>query len=281
MRLLILLIMGVLIFNTQTLKAQHSKDEIFHIIYVSGEILNKSTNQVLQRGMKIKSEDRLIFKATTSEAIAIGSKRGRFRILLKSEFNKQPYRVGELLFPLKKNSGLSTRDVDMLRGDVYENLSDVFGNDRFYIISNKFQIKINPEKFFVTDSTYFVARYHDGQRVRSKKISYNGNERILTLSKILVYPENENVPIEDIDLRTVSIYWYWASRKISEKIAEFMPIFLDETELISVYQEVYNAVNGQYLDKAERDAIYLDFFRDFYGRTDEKMLVDWLSAKGL
>lgn len=250
-------------------------DEIFHIIHIQGTILNKNSNDVLKRGMKLSAKDKVVFKSKDAKAVVLGTKRGRFIMSAKptASGSELVAFVNDVVSPLKTNSQLSTRGTEDAEEVI--DFQDFFGSDAFAIVGDNFFFKVNTSKYPLSDKKFFVFRYVFNGKAINKKIGFDGN--VLSLKKdVLFKVNNEEVPVNDIE--KVQIYYYDSESKSSKEMAAFKPVFINEFELKGELEELNTMMANEKMQEKDKLDEYFKFVSDVYGRTDKHALSDWLKA---
>ncbi len=268
--------------NTDVNAVPH-QDELYHVIVTQGVIVNKTSNEVLKRGMKIKAGDQVVFKSGNARAIVIGNRRGRFVLSPKEKQTSSELiaTVFEAVSPLKTNSKLSTRGFEDAEEVV--NFRDYFGDTTFAIVGNKLPVKV-ASNYQMDDHNFFIVRYVYQGEVVNKLVGFKGSVLTLDKNELSSY-KGKNYPINEVE--QVSLYYVTGyDRSKGEKgnpqlITEFKPLFLTEKEVESTLKELKSIFTGDNLNYEQMLDEYFTFVRDVYGVTDKNVLEDWLLARDL
>lgn len=248
--------------------------EMYHIIHIKGQIYNKTTNTALKVGMKISSNDQIVFKSSDAKAVVLGTKRGRF-ILSASKAKASGGEfiafVNSVVSPLKTNARLSTRGAET---EEVMDLEKHFGIEteeegvpNFAIIGDSYEFavatKIYPLDRAQKQGLAAVIRRNDGVQ-RGIGFGYKGN--VITIDRDLF--EKKGINVEDVE--KISIFKYTPSGiEKDNPQAIFRPVFIKK-ENLKAELEAYKDLLA--LGDVKTEDLYTHLYRyvrDVYGRADE------------
>jgi hypothetical protein len=258
------------------LQAQAQNQEILMVIFVQGTVRNVDKKQNLKRGMQLLTSDKVIFSKKTDRVIVISNQRGRFILNPKPKSNSEFVSVVyDVLNPFKKNAAISSRGSG---DDLVTDLKSYLGRDTLYVIGEKLEIQLNPENYPMTESQSFLYRFNYNKSTLSRSISSSDKQSLLISPENLYQDKNGNaVPADSV--QKIEVYFYDKSDGKLDKITQFKPLFLEEAELKETYRLLKKNIKKQTLSQEEKEEYYIGFFRDYYGRTDEnillKKLIQW------
>jgi hypothetical protein len=243
--------------------------ETYHIIYVKGEVLIEKDKRLLKIGMKIGSEDRLIFKNKDAKVIVMSNLRGRFVLMLNNpqQTSELIAIVKEVISPLKTNAAMSTRGAPKIMRD----LADYFGNEVFFIVGDTLTFEADRSKFKINDNQYFQIQYKLGDSLVKKKLESANN--LVTLNTQDLFKDKQGkffLPEE------VEIYWFVHKPRAIGSRTRFQPVIISKDELKAQYAELLKLIENQTLSKEAYTDYILSYFRDVYGKTDENALESWV-----
>ena len=247
--------------------------ETYYVIQLKGKIVNVETSQALKAGDKLTPETKLKFTSLDAKAILISNSRGRFIISGKHVSKPNDSEVTEFV----KNVLLSHDKDDYrymsTRGttDHVDNaeLESYFGVGKFFIVGKSLTLKINNEKYPLSDSKYFIIKYKSALGMVDKKIT--GTDGLITIDKEHLYNINGK-PIIPESIKKMDLYFYDATTKYEDYITSFNPVFVSESQLdteMNVQIQLFKSLN---LTKEETKTELQSYFSYAYGPTDAPTL---------
>lgn len=86
-------------------------EELYQVLFVQGQIQNKTSGAMLQRGDKLKATDKVVFKSKDAKAVVLSNAKGRFVMSANptTAGSELAQVVSNIVSPLKTNAKLSTR----------------------------------------------------------------------------------------------------------------------------------------------------------------------------
>jgi hypothetical protein len=250
-------------------------EDTYYVIHLKGTITNKTTGKAIKVGDKLTSKDRLKFDAADAHAVVLNPEKGKFTVKpnpVKDANNEFIAFMNSAILPVKTNSHLSTRGGE---SNGVMDLKAYFGSEKFAIIGDKHAIKLNTEKYPLSDTRFFIYRYMNKDVPVSKRIEHNTDE--IVLDKQALYMVDGQV-IDPYSIPVIDIYYYDSNTRNSTKVANFSPVFIPENVLNSefrIQKELYKSLNKT---KEEIDAQLHMFVRDVYGKTDDDVLEKWIKT---
>lgn len=171
------------------------------VIYVKGKVIDAKTDQVVRRGSKLTTADKLKYSSKNDMIAAISPTKGR--IIIKPDQKKQK-KGSELLFvikdiylPMKGNA--MTRSVGGKMG--FANAAIIkayFQQNAFLLLPNENRIAFDEEEFPLNEDSFFFIRYDyafDDEPV-NKKLPHEGKEVIIRKRDLLTV-EDRNIHSND------------------------------------------------------------------------------------
>ncbi|GAB4335717.1 MAG: hypothetical protein OHK0038_13540 [Flammeovirgaceae bacterium] len=246
------------------------------VLHVKGNILRKDTKQALKIGEQISEDTQLIFNTPNALAVVMSKEKGRMVLdgrQSKKEANGEFVALmKDALLPMKTNMMMSTR------GSVDEeivNFKDYFGENDFAIIGEKLKLKINKDKYPLTDQQVIVVKYtYEGKNINKQILS---EENWITLEKNAIF--DNGVDVEKVE--KVDLYYYNKTSKDFSKLVTFHPIFVEEDELKAEVSTLVKFLHEAEMPSAKIRSEVTSFVRDLYGKIDELQLKQWLEDKQL
>lgn len=256
-----------------------SKNEnTYYVIHVSGSILVNQT-ETLKRGMHVKATDKITFKTKDAKAIVISNDKGRYTIAVPEKNQNENFKelmvlLNTTLLPLKKTANLSTRSIGT--SDIVRDIRSHLGDTAFFIIGNKLNVQVHPEKYPLNEERFFAIRYIYGGEPVAKKIPFSGN--MLLLDKNLLFKTKEGQEINPQTVEKVEVYYHITKPKSSTLLTVCKIDFIDEQELKNEFQSLVVQEKDMIPVGEERLSYFKDFFSQVYGNTDKTALESWLKA---
>jgi hypothetical protein len=251
---------------------QTENAEVYHVLFVQGNIMNVTQNQAVTRGMKLNANDKVSFKSTNAKAVLLSNLKGRFTIAptAKSKGTEMSSFLNEVLLPVKQNANLSTRST---ASETVEDLVSYLGTDSFWILGDFLKINLSPNRYQLNENRLMVIRYNYEGVVINKKIPFEGNT--ISLNKNLLFKTKEGNSISPNEVEKIEIYRYFVDAKSSEKILECKLNFISELELKQVLTDLRQTEQTQ-LQGEDLQKYLLAFCEDTFGKTDRQLLQNWL-----
>jgi hypothetical protein len=249
--------------------------DVYYVIHLKGAILNKTTGKEIIVGDKLGPKDQLKFPNADALAIVLSPTKGKYTVKpnpTKNANNEFIAFMQSAILPVKSNTHLSTRGAEE---DGVMDMKNYFGSEKFAIIGDIITIKLNTEKYPMSDTKFFIYRYMHGDKPVSKKIEHNNGN--LVIDKKVLY----NVDGQMIDpgiVQTVDIYYYDSNTRNSTKVASFSPLFLAEITLkeeCKIQKDLYKTQN---MTREQIDKELHNYVSDVYGKTDDSILEKWIKT---
>jgi len=196
--------------------------EDLFFLNIKGEI-KSSSGVPFKTGDKISTKDKVIFGSEDASAMVISSSRGRL-LLSKKSSNSQSeleFLVSSVVSPA--NGKLSTRSGAVLNKIDVKTLIE---KESFLILDTTL-IKIPRSVYKQDQEHFFYLKYHYKSEMINKKLSFNGENLIVTPAIFTV----DNLSINSEEVTDINLYYYDASVKSSMKIGKFNPIVISNTSL--------------------------------------------------
>lgn len=250
-----------------------NSNEIFHVVYVNGLIINASNRQTLKVGAKLNASDKLIFKTADARARVISSTKGSCLLASKKQNNSNELGqfLADVIIPLKKNNALSTR----ASSNVIDNVKNYFGDSAFNIIGEKLEITINTELNQITESKILAILCHhqDVKKTYLKRINFTNLVRI---SQLDIY-QSKGVKFTPEEIEKFEICWFYPATKTHETITTIQLNFIAEPDLKSMFQEISTIKTAEIPLGEEKVNYFINYFAEMFGKTDERLLRKWLN----
>ncbi len=239
--------------------------ENYYIIKVKGDIFDETIGRNLKQGDAVKSTDKLIFKQQDAMAVVISDSRGRFTLKYpaeQNEYNDALYVFVKTALVMSKQRQLSTRAIGI--SSTVSNLNNYFGYELFNIIGDTLLINLS-EKYYPLNKGYDIMVVYEQNGKTYKKILERNNQTIMLSRKTFGLPAEGEVYTGKI-----SFYKINHNDGINTLLSETSFRFIDwnqlEKELNIIIEKFYNG------NKPELQSLLKDYFKDFYGKTDEIVL---------
>ncbi len=225
-------------------------EELYHVLFVQGQILNKTSGAMLVRGDKLKATDKVVFKSKDGKAVVLSNTRGRF--VMSANPAKGNSELGDvvsgIVSPIKTNAKLSTR------GGEEEAVSDLkahFGKAEneviptFIIIGDKYDFKVNKGALKL-EANEFLAVYYktsDGRKA-TKGLGSSGEPgaTVTALNKESLFSGTNKVDHSKVIV--MEFHKLTADKKVDANVlASFRPVFVNSTELAASFKEYLGLTN--------------------------------------
>ncbi len=179
-----------------------------------------------------------------------------------------------LLKPIARTSFARTRSLSAGTLGV-SNLSEYFGNDRFEVIGDEIQIKVNPSQYQLSPEKVMVYRFEYAGETIQKQIPNDSANKII-LNKRTIH-NHKNTWVEASEIKNPKLFYFDKNKRESRELVSFYLEFLDEAALKEDLRKlVANSAEFQSLKgEALLDELCVFFF-DVYGKTDLLHLRNWL-----
>ena len=227
-------------------------EELYHVLFVQGQIVNKTSGAMLQRGDKLKATDKVVFKSKDGKAVVLSNTRGRFVMSANPSTAGSELAdvVGNIVSPLKTNSKLSTRGGEVAGEDAVKDLKAHFGltTDKvvptFIIIGDDYKFKVDKGAMTLGDNQFIAMKFKtsDGKKGITG-LAHEGNAT--ALKKDVLSKKLDVSKIEFIE------FYQWnkdatpgsANMLGTKALAAFRPIFVDSKELMANFQAYLKETN--------------------------------------
>jgi hypothetical protein len=249
--------------------------DVYYVIHLKGPIVNKTTGKEIIVGEKLGPKDELKFPNAEALAVVLSPTKGKFTVKpnpTKNTNNEFVAFMQSAILPVKSNTHLSTRGAE--ENGVMD-LKNYFGADKFAIIGDNITIRLNIEKYPMSETKFFIYRYMNGDKPVSKKIEHsNGN---LVIDKKALYHVDGQM-IDPGTIHTVDVYYYDSNTRNSMKIVSFSPLFLSESTLKEECKIQKDLYKNQNMTREQIDKELHNYVTDVYGKTDDDILEKWIKA---
>jgi len=246
--------------------------ENYYISKLKGEIYNQTSGKTLKQGDAIKSDDKLKFAQKDAQALVISDTRGRFT-LKYPESNKES--VGGLIVFVKsaligsQQNRLSTRGV--ATQSAINKLDEYLGDEDFNVIGNESSILLSKKSYPAYKGCEIVASYNLSENNMKKKISTKDQKMVLSSA-------NFDLSVgEEAYIKGVKIYKTNVSDSEKELITTVNLRFIVKSELEKEFMTIINKFNDGQTTKSKIRALIMNYFADFYGKTDEMYLNQYVN----
>ncbi|MFL5731481.1 MAG: hypothetical protein ACJ75J_18470 [Cytophagaceae bacterium] len=249
--------------------------DVYYVIHLKGAVVNKTTGKPVIVGDKLGPKDQLKFPTAEDLAVVMSPTKGKYTVKpnpTKNANNEFVAFMQSAILPVKSNTHLSTRGSE--ENGVMD-MKNYFGSDKFVIVGENISIRLNAEKYPMSDTKFFIYRYMHGEKPVSKKIEHNNGN--LVIDKKALYTV-DGTAIDPSTVQSVDIYYYDSATRNSTKVTTFSPVFLAETTLkeeCKVQKDVYK---GQNMNHDQIDKELHKYVTDVYGKTDDDILEKWIKA---
>jgi hypothetical protein len=246
-------------------------NEIYNIIKVDGEIVNKSNGKLLAPGDKIKPSDQLEFKNSYATAVVISNARGKFTLRPAEQADafgdtKLLAMAGNAVSPISSRAQISTRAIGP--PDV-KDLSKYFGNQDFYLIGEKLSVKLNKTVYPLGPSCDIIFSFQGKNEKISKKIPYSGQS-------INIAREQLVSSADDLDkgttLKQVGVLKFDNSSNQSSLITTVNLVFLNIENIKKEFAVILPILKEQNMQRFEAVDYLKGYFNDVYGPSDPDVL---------
>lgn len=223
-------------------------EELYHVLFVQGQILNKTTGALLLRGDKLKATDKVAFKGADAKAIVLSNLRGRFVMSanpskIGSEFAEV---VGGIVSPLKTNSKLSTRGGEVEGEDAVKDLKAHFGKTEgdvvptYIIFGDKYSFKVDKGAMKLGDNDFLAMKYKSDAKSGTIGMKQEGNAAIIN-------KESLSAKVAIAELKHISLHKFdktkGASGVDATILASFKPVFVNTADLKTSFAEYLTMTN--------------------------------------
>jgi len=246
--------------------------EVYNIIKVDGEIINRSTGKPLTPGDVIKPTDQLEFKSNYAMAIAISSTRGKFTIRLPEQ-DQDLFDNSQLLAmantaasPIESRAQLSVRAVGVME---VKDLKKYLGIDNFYILGDKLSVRLSKTFYPLDENNFIVLTYQGKDKTVSKKLGFTGQTIDIDKNQIVSSPEDL---VNGTTLPKVSVFKYDNLKKSSSLITQVNLVFLNSDQVKKEFEVIIPLLKEDKKSRSEAADYLRNYFYDIYGATDPDAL---------
>jgi|GEM_PF-3288323 len=223
-------------------------EELYHVLFVQGQILNKTSGAMLLRGDKLKATDKVVFRSKDGKAVVLSNTRGRFVMSANpSQVGSELADVvGNIVSPLKTNSKLSTRGGEVEGEDKVKDFKAHFGKTEnnvvptYLIIGDKYEFKVDKGALkFETDESVAISYKSTDNKKGLKGLGAKEDGKI-ALGKETFAGKVDVSKLSVVEFRK----WNKTTSKIDETpLASFRPVFIDAKELAASFKEYLGMTN--------------------------------------
>ena len=246
--------------------------ENYYIIKIKGEIYNETSGKELVQGDAIKASDKLRFTQKNAMALVISDTRGRFTLKFPERLEES---IGALTVFVKnalvsnEQNRLSTRS--LATKSAVNRLDEYLGREEFNIIEDELLIKLSKKNYPVYKNYDIIARYYINDKEYGKELS-SKNQTMVFSRSILELPDSIEVYIEDLDIYLLNV-----SAGEEELITCIDLKFINKTELEREFLTIIEKFNDGQTSKSKIKSLLVNYFHDFYGKTDDFYLNQYTS----
>jgi hypothetical protein len=245
----------------------------FQVIKVAGLITNCTSGDTLRMEDKIKATDSLCF-VNTKEKYAVAAlidlkTKGRFLIKAgKTEAGVQPELVKNVLKRSDTRTGSRRGKINTIL-----DLQTFFGNAEFLIMGGQLRLELNPESLPMDQKNFFYASYqYRGEKI-NKKLSYEGNELLLSAEELY---KVDDEPIDALATTNFQLYYFPTATKKPVLITGFSPLFLSDELAGKELDVIYHTMVGTAPQLIQEELTA--YLVEIYGKADAENVGAWLKA---
>ena len=234
-------------FATPTANAV-TTEELYHVLFIQGQILNKTTGAMLQRGDKLKATDKVTFKSSDAKAVVLSNVRGRF--MMTANPSKVGSELGEvvsgIVSPLKTNSKLSTRGGEVEGEDAVKDLKAHFGKTEnnvvptYLILGDKYNFKVDKGAMKLGDTEFIAMKFKTDSKSGTVGMKQDGNATVIN-------KESLAAKIDVSKIEYISLHKFDKSKGAAgvdaEAKAAFRPVFVNVEETKASFKEYLGMTN--------------------------------------
>jgi hypothetical protein len=229
---------------------ERSVSDTYKVIKVDGNIVYQKSGKLMATGDQFLESEKLVFKTNESRAAVISSLKGRF--ILSAQNNGLSNNLLPAMNNVKTRSGALLSLID---------LQNYFKGD-FLVVDERKQ-KIAEAGFPMNETNFFYVQYvYNGEEIH-KKLSYNGNELVISKAELFTIDGQAVATQDKINLKL----WYRnAEEKKSLLIGEFTCVMPGKDEILKELDVISKEHQKGEEKKLLEDAA--GFLNDFYGAAD-------------
>ena len=240
----------------------------YFIINVVGEIKNKETGQLIKKGDVIDKDDKLLFESKKGKLMLISENRDKFLIKKPKRVKEnEEFITSEIAMAVKSRAALVTRSGGAIEDAEIKDLKSYFGEDVFTIIGDSLNLPLNQNIYPLNADQFIVFYYNVDDKQVAKKIGYNDNVLQIDKSKLI-----EGQEIDESEINNLTVYRYIKSSQETDFITEFSLSFVDSKSIIEEFKTLIPILQGQNLDRNGIKDYMKEYYYDFYGITDKRLL---------
>jgi hypothetical protein len=256
---IIFLLMLLILISPEILKSQ-----CYTVLSVKGEIILEKTGRALQEMDEICADDKLTFKSSDSKAALLSPEQGRFIIKPSKKKNNDNFISFVKSVISEGTSKLSSRGV----------ISPEVEFGEVYFVVGKYALSIDVKSYPLDDDNFFYLKYsYEGKDV-NKKLKFN-------IDTLFIEKENicrvDDKPIDEGNIKIVSLYYYEKEKNTSTKVANFELVFANETKLIKELTDYVSLLKSSGKDNDFIIQEVLSYLSDLYGNINADNVRNWLS----
>lgn len=264
-------ILASILLLSLTLMAFPQTGEVYNIIKVDGEIMNKTTGKMLSPGDKIKPSDQLEFRDSYSTAVVISNSRGKFTLRPAEQTDafgdtKLLAMAGNAASPIDSRAQISTRAIGPAE---VKDLSKYLGNQNFYLIGNTLSVKLNKTSYPLSPALSIILSYQGQKEKISKKLPFTGQSISIVKDQLVNDPQDLQ---KGNILKEVGVYRFDNNTNQSALITTINLVFLDQDRLKKEFDVILPILKEQNLQRYEAVEYLKGYFNDVYGTCDPDSL---------
>ncbi|HLV43292.1 MAG TPA: hypothetical protein VKY37_13505 [Brumimicrobium sp.] len=236
--------------------ANSAKDE-YKVIKVIGEIVYKSSGNQMGTGDVFSTDTQIKFVTGNSRAAVISNLKGRFVLAPPSATQKT--NLVPAVNSISSRSGAIVNELDFNRH---------FEGD--YIILNRVEVPVSPQKFPQNDNNFFFVSYTYKEEKVMKRLPVGKGNIVLDEKEIFVV---DGEKIQPFNTR-MQLYYRDVNEKENKSLASFYAVFPNQELLrkeIKVIMDEYHSASPE----MQYDQVK-GYLNEFYGKPFDPNLKAWL-----
>ena len=269
----LVLTIGVVLASVFLVNAQ-----VYHVIKLEGSVTNLNSGKILAPGDVINGSDRLAFESASASIIAIGDNRTKYILRMpKMESADKTDLVliaNQAANAVKSRNAFKTRAFNPDQKDVVD-LKQYFGNDRFSIIGDQVKVTLSEQKYPLSNDKFIVFYYKVKDKPVSKKLGFEQQTINIEADKLR---EVKGEKIDANEIPDVMVYEYEMPTKDYQEITSFNLLFVNNADLEKEFNTIIPILRNQKMDDKGIKEYLVDYYVDFYGLTDSKVLSTFIDG---
>lgn len=259
--------LGIVLASVFSVNAQ-----VYHVIKLQGSVTNLNTGKILTPGDIIQASDRLAFESADASIIAIGDNRTKYILKMPKMENADKtdliLKAGQAANAVKSRNAFKTRAFNPDQKEVAD-LKQYFGSDRFSIIGDQVKVTLSEQKYPLSNDKFIVFYYKVKDKPVSKKLGFEQQTINIEADKLR---EVKGEKIDANEIPDVMVYEYEMPTKDYQEITSFNLLFVNNADLEKEFNTIIPILRNQKMDDKGIKEYLVDYYVDFYGLTDSKVL---------